>query len=161
MVESMNIVGTQTNKSLFNIILCHSAFILLYDVRIRTAQVIKHQGVVPVEELPENSTVGIASTPHPDVFLQTQIFHLMLHSENRTKSVHNQHPINSTDGVPFVTLSIILSVFLLHFCCIFILPCVSIIYQLCLRNLSMAHEAPTPLVEAIIARHCMQNSCFY
>lgn len=40
-------------------------------------------GSLPVEELPENSAVGVASTPHPDVFLQAQILHLMLHAENR------------------------------------------------------------------------------
>lgn len=45
-------------------------------------------GVLPVEELPENSAVGVASTPHPDVFLQTQILHLMLHSEDRRHTIH-------------------------------------------------------------------------
>ncbi len=36
--------------------------------------------VLPVEELPEDSAVGVASTPHSDVFLQTQVLHLMLYS---------------------------------------------------------------------------------
>lgn len=44
---------------------------------------------LPVEELPENSAVGVASAPHPDVFLQAQILHLMLHSENR-KHTHTR-----------------------------------------------------------------------
>lgn len=47
------------------------------------------RGLLPVEELPENSAVGVASTPHPDVFLQTQILHLMLHSEDRRHTIHS------------------------------------------------------------------------
>lgn len=35
---------------------------------------------LPVEELPEDSAVGVASTPDSDVFLQTQVLHLVLHS---------------------------------------------------------------------------------
>lgn len=42
-------------------------------------------GVLPVEELPEDSAVGIASTPHSNVFLQTQILHLVFYSKGREK----------------------------------------------------------------------------
>lgn len=43
---------------------------------------------LPVEELPEGSAVGIASTPHPDIFLQTEVLHLVLHSEDRKPSMN-------------------------------------------------------------------------
>lgn len=44
-------------------------------------------GPLPVEELAEDSAVGVASTPHADVLLQTQVLHLVLDSEQQNKKI--------------------------------------------------------------------------
>lgn len=50
--------------------------------------------MLPVEELLENSAVGVTSTPYPDVFLQTQVFHLVLYAKDRKKNKKKQTRIN-------------------------------------------------------------------